>query len=93
MRQTDARKQHHADNDSDRQRMTERDGRQRAEHRGALLLLQAERHREQPTHAWIDAVKRAQSEQNHPWRKISHRRSEIRLEGGTRASLIRAVTG
>ena len=43
--------------------MTERDGRQGPEDRAAALLLQTQGHREEPAHAGIDAVIRAQNKQ------------------------------
>jgi hypothetical protein len=61
-----ARERRHSEGESDRQRVPQRERPERPPHDGRPPFLQAQRHREEPTHPRVEPVDRSEEEQNGP---------------------------
>src|SRR5438105_12686792 len=80
MWQANTGQKHRCDNDRNRQRMAEHHRWQRPENSCALMFLQPQRHREEPSHGRIDPVKNTQPKDRQPRPEVAHGKQKESLE-------------
>ena len=72
MRKINPRQENNSDDDCDRERVSESDCGESAEHCAPVLLLQAKRNGKQPAHGRVNAVKGTQAKEGKPWPEVIH---------------------
>ena len=80
MRRLISSHENYGDDNPNGKSVAQRDRDQRTKHRGAFVLLQPERYREEPSHGWVQAVKKTERKYRQPRPEPVHGKQNESLE-------------